>query len=270
MPRRLTLPLKIGAFLVTAVVTMALLSLFWLPNDPNAPNFLHRLSPPSPGYPLGTDHLGRDLLARVMAGAQNALYVGLISVGIGLGLGALLGLLGGYLGGRLDRILGFFLEAFYALPPLLLAILFAAILNPGAASSMLAIGLATVPVFYRLTRAGVLSVRAQAYVEAAIAQGASSARVMFRHILPQISGSILVQGSLAFAAAILIEAALSYLGLGTQPPTASWGRMLREAQGFLFLSPWPAIWPGICIAVAVLGFNLLGDGLRDYLDPRMK
>lgn len=270
MPKHIPLSFRIGGALVGMVVSVALLSLLWLPQDPNTPDFLRRLAPPSPGHPLGTDHLGRDLLARVMAGAQNALYVGLISVGIGMVLGTTLGLLGGYLGGALDRVLGFLLEAFYALPPLLLAILFAAILNPGATSSMLAIGLATVPAFYRLSRAGVLVARAQAYVEAAIALGANPLRIMLHHILPQITGPLLVQGSLAFAAAILIEAALSYLGLGTQPPTASWGRMLREAQGFLFLSPWPAVWPGLCIAVTVMGFNLLGDGLRDLLDPRAK
>jgi peptide/nickel transport system permease protein len=212
--------------------------------------------------------LGRDLLARVLAGAENALYVGLIAVGIGLLAGLALGVLAGFFGGWLDQILTVLLETLYALPALLVALLLAAIFSPGAATSMVAIGLAAVPAFARVARAGVLAVKAQPYIEAARALGMNNLRIMLRHVLPNILGPLVVQASLAFAASILAEAALSYLGLGTQPPTASWGRMLREAQSYQELSPYPVLWPGIAIGLAVLGFNLLGDGLRDWLDPR--
>jgi peptide/nickel transport system permease protein len=162
------------------------------------------------------------------------------------------------------------LEALYAFPALLLALLLATAWRPGATSSMAAVGISVVPIFARLARAGVLTAKAQPYVEAARAVGASGRRVLVRHVLPNILGPIIVQATLAMAAAVLIEAALSYLGLGTQPPTASWGRMLREAQSFMSLSPYPALWPGVGIAVTVLGFNLLGDGLRDWTDPRRR
>jgi len=253
---------------VAATCVTALVSFLWLPYDPDAANFAARLLPPSPEHPLGTDHFGRDLLSRTMAGARNALYVGVVAVGIALGIGTLLGVLGGYAGGWVDRCLSGLLEALYALPAVLLALLLAAVWRPGATSSMAAVGMALVPIFARIARAGVLSVKHQPYVEAARALGASTSRLLVRHVLPNIAGPVIVQGSLAMGAAILIEASLSYLGLGTQPPTASWGRMLREAQSFLFLSLYPTVWPGISIAATVLGFNLLGDGLRDWLDPR--
>lgn len=239
------------------------------PVDPNAttPN---RLSPPSLAHPLGTDILGRDTLARVLAGAENALYVGLVAVGIGLSLGLVLGVIAGYFGGWLDQGLSVLLETLYALPALLIALLLAAIFNPGVTTSMVAIGLAAVPAFARVARASVLSVKAQPYIEAAKALGMGPLRIMLRHVLPNILGPLVVQASLAFAAAILAEAALSYLGLGTQPPNPSWGRMLREAQSYQELTPFPVIFPGMAIGLAVLGFNLLGDGLRDWLDPRQR
>lgn len=263
---------RVGGVIVLLVVLAALASLARPLQDPNRANFGKQFAPPSAEFWLGTDQLGRDLASRLLAGAHNALYVGLIAVGIGLVLGSLLGILAGYLGGWLDQIVMLGLEALYALPALLLALLLAAVFGPGAFSSMVAIGVAAVPAFARLARAGVLAVKAQPYVEAAQALGATSARIMFRHVLPNILGPLVVQASLAFAGAILAEAALSYLGLGTQPPTASWGRMLREAQSYLAagLSPYPSIWPGLAIALTVLGFNLMGDGLRDRLDPRAK
>ncbi len=267
---RLPVGLRVGGALVLAVIGVAVVGLVWLPQHPDAADFLQRLAPPSPQHPLGTDHFGRDLLARTMAGARNALWVGMVAVGIGLTLGVVLGILAGYFGGWMDRALMTLLEALYAFPAVLLALLLSAAWRPGATSSMAAVGLATIPIFARLARAGVLAARAQPYAEAARALGASDARVLLRHILPNITGPLIIQASLAMAAAVLIEAALSYLGLGTQPPTASWGRMLREAQSFMFLSPYPALWPGLGIAVTVLGFNLLGDGLRDWTDPRRK
>ncbi len=266
--RRLPAGLRVGGVLVLLVIGVAVVSLIWLPYNPDAADFVFRLKPPTAGHPLGTDHFGRDLLARMMAGARNALWVGLIAVGIGLTLGMLLGTLAGYAGGWVDRTVMPLLEALYAFPAVLLALLLATAWRPGATSSMVAVGLAVVPIFARLARAGVLTARAQPYTEAARALGASGGRVLLRHIVPNILGPLIIQASLAMAAAVLIEAALSYLGLGTQPPTASWGRMLREAQSFMFLSPYPAMWPGLGIAVTVLGFNLLGDGLRDWTDPR--
>ncbi|MGK0619272.1 ABC transporter permease [Meiothermus cerbereus] len=266
---KLPIALKVGSFLILLVLLMVLASTL-NPVDPNATT-PHRLAPLfSPGHPLGTDILGRDTLARVLAGAQNALYVGLIAVGIGLSVGLLLGVLAGYLGGWLDQILSVLLEALYALPALLIALLLAAIFNPGVTTSMVAIGLAAVPAFARVARAGVLSVKTLPYIEAARALGMGSGRIMLRHVLPNIIGPLVVQASLAFAVAILAEAALSYLGLGTQPPNPSWGRMLREAQSYQELTPYPVIFPGLAIGLAVLGFNLLGDGLRDYLDPRKR
>lgn len=264
--RRLTPSLRVGGFIVLAILLMVVAS--WLnPRDPNATS-PDRLVSSSPTHLLGTDILGRDTLARVLAGAENALYVGLVAVGIGLFVGLVLGVLAGFYGGWLDQGLSVVLETLYALPALLIALLFGAIFNPGATTSMVAIGLAAVPAFARVARAGVLIVKAQPYIEAARALGMGNLRIMLRHVLPNILGPLVVQASLAFAASILAEAALSYLGLGTQPPTASWGRMLREAQSYQELSPWPVVWPGLAIGLAVLGFNLLGDGLRDWLDPR--
>ncbi|HEU4742051.1 MAG TPA: ABC transporter permease [Meiothermus sp.] len=259
---------KIGGFILMLILLMVVASLL-NPVDPNAttPN---RLVPPSLSHPLGTDILGRDTLARVLAGAENALYVGLVAVGIGLSLGLILGVLAGYFGGWLDQGLSVLLETLYALPALLIALLLAAIFNPGVTTSMVAIGLAAVPAFARVSRASVLSVKAQPYIEAARALGMGNLRIMLRHVLPNILGPLVVQASLAFAAAILAEAALSYLGLGTQPPNPSWGRMLREAQSYQELTPFPVIFPGMAIGLAVLGFNLLGDGLRDWLDPRRR
>lgn len=265
---RLTPSLRVGGVIVLGILLMVVAS--WLnPKDPNATS-PDRLVAFSVAHPLGTDILGRDTLARVLAGAQNALYVGLVAVGIGLLIGLALGVLAGFFGGWLDQLLSVLLETLYALPALLIALLLGAIFTPGATTSMMAIGLAAVPAFARVARAGVLSVKAQPYLEAARALGMGNFRILLRHVLPNILGPLVVQASLAFAASILAEAALSYLGLGTQPPTASWGRMLREAQSYQELSPWPVVWPGVAIGLAVLGFNLLGDGLRDWLDPRGK
>jgi peptide/nickel transport system permease protein len=266
---QLPISLKIGAGVLGFILLMVVISALY-PVDPNATT-TNRLAPlGTSGHPLGTDLLGRDTLARVLGGAANALYVGIIAVGIGLSLGLLIGIVAGYFGGWFDQILAVFTETLYALPALLIALLFAAIFNPGITTSMVAIGLAAVPAFARLARASVLSVKALPYIEAARALGVSNLRIMLRHVLPNIIGPLVVQASLAFAASILAEAALSYLGLGTQPPDPSWGRMLREAQSYQELTPYPVIFPGIAIGIAVLGFNLLGDGLRDFLDPRKR
>ena len=259
--------LLLGSLLVGLFLLMALAS-FLYPLDPNAPDFLHRLAPPSPTHPLGTDPLGRDLLARLLHGARNALLVGSIAVSVGFTLGVAAGLLAGYLGRHWDGALSLLMEALYALPGLLLALLLAALMGPGIYSSMLAVGLSMVPAFFRVARAGAMALKTAPFVEAALALGAPPGWVMRRHLLPNLLGPLLVQASLAFAASLLAEAALSYLGLGVQPPNPSLGRMLREAQSFLPLSPYPALVPGLALSLAVLGFNLLGDGLRDRLDPR--
>lgn len=265
---QLPIGLRFGGVIIGLILLMVLASALY-PIDPNVTSS-NRLSPLSAEHPLGTDILGRDTLSRVLAGAENALYVGLVAVGIGLFFGLLLGVLGGYFGGYLDQGLSVFLETLYALPALVIALLLASIFTPGVTTSMVAIGLAAIPAFARVARASVLSVKALPYVEAASALGTGHLRILLKHVLPNILGPLVVQASLAFAAAILAEAALSYLGLGTQPPNPSWGRMLREAQSYQELTPFPVIFPGVAIALAVMGFNLIGDGLRDFLDPRRR
>lgn len=260
--RRVNASLLLGAGLVGVVGAAALVSLVWLPADPNAGDLLARLKPPGGGHVLGTDTFGRDLLARVMVGARSALAVGLVAVGVGLGLGLPLGLLAGFYGGFVDRALTLLLDAVYVFPTLLLVMLLVTAWGAGLLPAMLAVGVSAVPVFARLARSGAVSVRAEPYVEAAQALGARPARVLGQHVLPNILTPLIVQASFTLGAAILIEGALSYLGLGIQPPQASWGNMLREAQSFLYLSAYPTVVPGVAIMLAVLGFNLLGDGLR--------
>jgi peptide/nickel transport system permease protein len=262
--------LALGLLLIGLVVAAALLSFVWLPFDPNAIDFTVRLKPPSAEHWLGTDHFGRDLLSRLMVGARATLYVGFIAVGIALGLGSLIGAVSGFAGGLADELLMRVADVLYAFPPILLAILLAAVYRPGTLTAMVAIGIATVPVFGRLMRSSVLSLKERDFVEAGRALGATGRRLLWRHILPSALSPILVQASLSLAVAILAEAALSFLGLGTPPRVPSWGNMLREAQSFMALSPYPALVPGLAIVVTVLGWSLLGDGLRDALDPRSR
>lgn len=265
---RWPLNLSVGAALVGCVVASALLSLFWLPHDPNAMDFSAQLAPPSAVHPLGTDHLGRDLLSRVLVGARGALLVGFVAVGIALTLGCAVGAAAGLAGGWLDELLMRLIDVLYAFPPILLALLLAAVYAPGTLTAMSAIGFATAPVFARLLRAAVLELKNRDFIEAGRALGASSGRLLRRHLLPNALSPIIVQASLSLAVAVLAEAALSFLGLGTPPRTPSWGNMLREAQGFLQLSPYPVLVPGFAIILTVLGWSLLGDGLRDLRDPR--
>lgn len=262
------LNLTVGAFLVGLVVAGALLSFFWLPHDPNTMDFAAQLSGPSALHPLGTDQLGRDLLSRTLVGSRGALLVGFVAVGIALVLGCTVGALAGFAGGLLDDLLMRLIDVLYAFPPILLALLLAAIYAPGTLTAMSAIGVATAPVFARLLRASVLELKNREFVEAGRALGSSNCRLLLRHILPNALSPIVVQASLSLAVAVLAEAALSFLGLGTPPRTPSWGTMLREAQGFLQLSPYPVLVPGFAIVSTVLGWSLLGDGLRDRLEPR--
>ncbi|MBS3966050.1 MAG: ABC transporter permease [Truepera sp.] len=260
--------LLLGGLLVGLVVAAALLSWVWLPHDPNAMNFARQLEPPSHEHWLGTDNFGRDLFSRLLVGARMTMLVGFIAVGLAISVGCLLGVLAGYLGGLLDEVMMRLADVLFAFPAILMALLLAAIFAPGTATAMAAIGIATVPVFARLMRSSVLVVKEQDYLEAGRALGAHHGRLIARHILPNALSPIVVQASLSLAVAVLAEAALSFLGLGTPPRTPSWGNMLREAQGFMALSPYPALVPGLAIAITVLGWNLLGDGLRDRLDPR--
>ena len=257
-------------FAITALLLLtAALSLSYTPRDPLEMSMEARLQGPSGAHPLGTDQFGRDLLSRIMVGAVTAILVGVIAVGIGVGLGALLGMLSGYFGGWLDEVFMRLMDAVQGFPAILSALLIAAVFKPGLAITMVAIGVSFLPIFARLTRAAFLELRDREFVLAARALGAGDAAVIGRHILPNTLAPLIVQASISFPVAILAEAALSYLGLGTQPPHPSWGLMLREAQAFLGMSPWFAVFPGTAIALTVLGLNLLGDGLRDLLDPKM-
>ena len=258
----------IGLGLTALIVGTALLSLVYTPRDPLRMELSARLESPSTSHPMGTDQYGRDLLSRVMRGAIASLAVGAVAVGIGMSIGVALGAAGGWIGGWLDEAAMRVTDAVYGFPAVLSALLVTSVFGPGVLISMVAVGIAYVPVFARLTRANVLSLRTQEFVAAAEALGARDGAILWRHVLPNTVSPLIVQATISFPLAILAEAALSYLGLGTQPPHPSWGLMLREAQNFLQLSPWYAVFPGAAIALAVLGFNLLGDGLRDILDPR--
>jgi peptide/nickel transport system permease protein len=259
-----------GLAVTLLLLATAGLSLLWTPRDPLEMAIGARLLAPTAGYPLGTDQFGRDLLSRVMAGAVTSILVGVIAVGIGMGLGALLGMLSGYFGGWLDEGFMRLMDAVQGFPAILSALLISSVFRPSVTISMVAIGVAFLPVFARLTRAAFLELRDREFVVAARALGAGDGALILRHILPNTLSPLIVQATISFPVAILAEAGLAYLGLGTQPPHPSWGLMLREAQNFLALNPWFAIFPGGAIALTVLGLNLLGDGLRDLLDPRQR
>jgi peptide/nickel transport system permease protein len=224
--------------------------------------------PPSAVHPFGTDDLGRDVLSRVIYGARSSLQAGVISVMIAVLAGVPLGLLAGYFAGVLDMVISRCTEALLACPFLILAIAFAAFLGPSLQNAMIAIGISATPIFIRLTRGQVMAVKTEDYVEGARAVGCSDLRIILRYILPNALPPILVQATLTIAAAIIAEASLAFLGLGQRPPAPSWGSMLDTARHFLTQAPWMALWPGVAIFLVVFGFNILGDGLRDALDPR--
>ena len=260
----------LGLAVIAIFILLAVFAPMIVPYDPIAASWSLVRKAPSAQHWFGTDELGRDVLARVVFGARASLLAGLISVSIALAIGVPLGLVAGYRGGFIDALISRITDAMLACPFLILAIALAAFLGPSLGNAMIAIGVSATPIFIRLTRGQVMSVKGEDYVGAAGAMGNPRWRIALVHILPNILPALLVQATLSIAAAIIAEAALSFLGLGQQPPAPSWGSMLNAAQRFLTSAPWMAIWPGLAIFLVVLSFNLVGDGLRDALDPKSR
>ncbi|WP_315750156.1 MULTISPECIES: ABC transporter permease [unclassified Bradyrhizobium] len=259
----------VGALLCLLVLGAALLSLLWTPWSAYEIDVASKLRPPSAAHWLGTDVLGRDIVSLLLVGARATILVGIIAVGIGLTCGVCLGLVAAAQRGWSEELIMRFSDFTFAFPAVLSAIMLAAVIGPGMVTSITAIGIFQIPVFVRVTRGSAGAVWAREFILAARAAGKGRFRITIEHVLPNILSILIVQATIQFALAILAEAALSYLGLGTQPPQPSWGRMLNDAQTLLFQSPSLAVYPGAAIALAVLGLNLLGDGLRDLLDPRL-
>src|SRR5450432_147028 len=260
----------VGLAVIGSFIVLAVFAPWIVPYDPIATSWSLVRKPPSALHWFGTDDLGRDTFGRVIYGARASLVAGAISVGIALGIGVPFGLLSGYRGGFIDALISRITDAMLACPFLILAIALAAFLGPSLTNAMIAIGIAATPIFIRLTRGQVLAVKVEDYIEAARAVGNSHLRIALRHVLPNIVAPLIVQATLAIAAAVIAEASLSFLGLGQQPPAPSWGSMLNTAKNYIDNAPWMSVWPGLSIFLMVLSFNLLGDGLRDAFDPRHK
>ena len=260
----------VGLAVVVIFVVLALFAPWIAPADPIATSWGAIRQAPSAAHWFGTDELGRDVLSRVIWGTRASMLAGVVSVSISLLLGVPIGLAAGFLGGVVDGVISRVTDAFLACPFLILAIALAAFLGPSLTNAMIAIGVSATPIFVRLTRAQVINVAVEDYIEAARAVGNSPLRIALRHVLPNITAPVIVQATLAIAAAVIAEASLSFLGLGQQPPAPSWGSMLNTAKNYVDQAPWMAIWPGLSIFFLVLAFNLLGDGLRDALDPRQR
>jgi peptide/nickel transport system permease protein len=258
----------LGLVVIALFVAVAVLAPLIAPYDPTAQTWTAVRKPPSLVHWFGTDDLGRDILSRVIFGARASLLAGVVSVAIAIAIGVPAGMLAGYLGGLIDALLSRMTDAMLACPFLILAIALAAFLGPSLTNAMIAIGISTTPIFVRLTRGQMMTVKVEDYVEAARAVGNPHWRIALVHMLPNILPTLIVQATASMAGAIIAEAALSFLGLGQQPPAPSWGGMLNSAQRFLVNEPWMAVWPGLAIFLTVLSFNLVGDGLRDALDPR--
>lgn len=267
--RRWNASLIVGSVLVAVIVLAALISFIWTPYDPTSVDAAARLLRPSADHLLGTDKFGRDVFSQLMVGSRTTLYVGVIAVGLAALFGVPLGIVAGMSARWAGEVIMRANDLLLAFPSLLLAIMLAAIFGGSTLVAMIAIGIGSIPSFARLIRSGTIQVMRTEYVLAARVAGRRPVAIGLRHVLPNVSGLIIVQSSVAFAIAILAEAALSFLGLGTPAPTPSWGRMLQESQSLLYSAPRLAAFPGIAVALAVLGFNLLGDGLRDILDPRL-
>ena len=260
--------LVLGLAIAATVAAVAAISFVWTPYDPTSMDIAGKLRPPSAANWLGTDHFGRDVASMLMVGARASIAVAVVAVGIGILLGVPLGLLAAARRGFVDEIVMRGNDLVFAFPSLVLAIMITALFGPGAVNAIVAIGIFNVPVFARLTRGAALSLWTRDFVLAARVSGKGAARISLEHILPNIANLLVVQATIQFSLGILAEAALSYVGLGTQPPMPSWGRMLAEAQTMVSLAPYLAIFPGLAIVVTVIGLNLLGDGLRDLFDPR--
>ncbi len=258
----------VGAVMVAFFVAVALLAPLVSPYDPSFADWIQVRKTPTAEHWMGTDEIGRDVMARLIWGARASLLAGVVSVSIALMIGVPVGLLSGYCGGWVDHVLQRVTDALLACPFLILAIALAAFLGPSLTNAMIAIGISTMPIFIRLTRGQVLSVKVEDYVEAARAVGNPHWRIALRHVFPNVVPPLLVQATLSIAMAILTEASLSFLGLGQQPPAPSWGSMLNTAKNYLAQQPYMAFWPGVAICAVVMGFNLFGDGLRDALDPK--
>lgn len=267
--RSVPLSLIIGGTIVACIVAAALISFFWTPDDPIKVNADARFLSPSSAHWLGTDALGRDVFSNLLSGSRITLLVGLISVGVGAVVGIPIGVAAAVSGGFVSTLLEKVTDLLLTFPALLLAIAFGSMWGASTQTAMLAIGIATAPAFARLARSGTLQVMSTEYVVAARVSGHGRFFVVVRHVLPNISGLLLVQASVVYGIAVIAESGLSYLGFGTPPPTPSWGLMLQQAQAVLFRAPLLAFWPAAAICLAVLGFNLLGDGLRDRFDPRL-
>jgi peptide/nickel transport system permease protein len=259
-----------GAVLVLGMVLLAALADIVAPYDPTDVRMVDALKPPSFAHPFGTDRFGRDVLSRTIHGSRIALGVAGSSIALAFAVGTLLGLVGGYVGSWPDLVIGRLMDVLFSFPTLVLAIAVAAMLGPGLNNAALAIAVVYAPLFSRVARGPVIAERSRDHVVAALGLGAGTLRVVFRHILPNVLAPLIVQVSVSLAFAILAEAALSYVGLGTQPPDPSWGTMLNEGRTYLETAPWMSVFPGLAIMLAVFGFNLLGDGLRDILDPQLR
>ncbi|MFI0848369.1 ABC transporter permease [Mesorhizobium sp. IMUNJ 23232] len=258
-------------FVITALIAlMALLSFFWTPYDVTRLVVADRMLPPSATHLFGTDQFGRDVLSMIMVGSRNSIAVALVAVGIGMGFGVPLGCLAAARGGWLDEIVMRFNDLVFAFPALLSAVMITAVFGPGAVNAIIAIGIFNIPVFARVARAGALAIWPREFILAARAAGKGKTRITVEHILPNIATMLLVQGTIQFALGILAEAGLSYVGLGAQPPMPSWGRMLFDAQTRMMVMPSLALFPGLAIIITVLGLNLLGDGVSDALDPKLR
>jgi peptide/nickel transport system permease protein len=268
--RRIHPSLLAGGAITAAVVAVALVALAWTPYDPTAIVIADRLKPPSAAHWLGTDQFGRDLVSMMMAGAVNSIAVALVAVAIGIAVGVPFGLLAAARSGWLADAVMRLNDVVFAFPALLLAVMITALAGPGALNAIVAIGIFNIPVFARLTRGAALTLWTRDYVLAARLAGKGATLISLEHILPNVLNTLVVQATIQFSLAVLAEAALSYVGLGSQPPAPNWGRMLADAQTLIALAPRLAIVPGLAIVVTVLGLNLLGDGLRDVLDPRLR
>ena len=260
----------LGIFFLAVLIICSIFAPVLAPHDPGMANGYRSLEGPSLDFLLGTDYLGRDILSRLIYGSRISLLVAVLSVGITVMIGVPLGLVAGYVGGRIDTVFMRLMDTLYAFPPLLLALTLVAALGPSIFNVILAVGIVMIPTFSRLTRAQTLSVREQTYVIAARTVGVPLRRILFRHIWPNVMAAIIVQSSLGMAVAILAESSLSYMGVGVRPPTATWGVMLAEGYPHLVSNPWLSIIPGSAIFLTVLSLNLVGDALRDVLDPRLR